>query len=55
MRDHAREAMDLARGKTRKDLDEERVLRAYPNNRVYCGRLRRPMPALSAPNVLNVA
>jgi len=26
MRDHAREAMDLARGKTRKDLDEERVL-----------------------------
>lgn len=26
MRDHAREAMDLALGKTRKDLDEERVL-----------------------------
>jgi uncharacterized protein with HEPN domain len=26
MRDHAREAMDLARGKTRKDLDEQRVL-----------------------------
>jgi hypothetical protein len=29
-------------------------LRAYPNNRLYCGRLQSPMPALSAKNVLNV-
>jgi len=28
--------------------------RAYPNNPLYCGRLQRAMPALSAKNVLNV-
>jgi len=30
------------------------VLRAYPNNLFYCGRLQSPMPALSAKNVLYV-
>jgi hypothetical protein len=30
------------------------MLRAYPNNPLYCGRLQSPMPALSAKNVLNV-
>jgi len=30
------------------------VLRAYPNNPLYCGRLQSPMPVLSAKNVLNV-
>jgi hypothetical protein len=30
------------------------ILRAYPNNPLYCGRLQRAMPALSAKNVLNV-
>jgi len=31
-----------------------RILRAYPNNPLYCGWLQSPMPALSAQNVLNV-
>jgi hypothetical protein len=30
------------------------LLRAYPNNPLYYGRLQSPMPALSAKNVLNV-
>jgi hypothetical protein len=30
------------------------ILRAYPNNPLYCGQLQSPMPALSAKNVLNV-
>ncbi len=32
----------------------KQILRAYPNNPLYCGRLQSPMPALSAKNVLNV-
>jgi len=31
------------------------ILRAYPNNQIYCGQLQSTMPALSAKNVLNVA
>jgi len=30
------------------------VLRAYPNNPLYCGRLQSPRPAWSAKNVLDV-
>jgi len=30
------------------------ILRAYPNNPLYCGRLQSPKPALSAKNVLSV-
>jgi hypothetical protein len=35
-------------------LLQKTILRAYPNNPLYCGRLQSPMPALSAKNVLNV-
>jgi hypothetical protein len=34
--------------------DTKSVLRAYPNNPLYCGRLQSPMPALSAKNVIDV-
>jgi len=35
-------------------ITETAIIRAYPNNPLYCGRLQSPMPALSAKNVLNV-
>jgi len=37
-----------------RDKNAAFLLRAYPNNPLYCGRLQGPMPALSAKNVLNV-